>query len=110
MKPLFHKLLVKAMDDVHDCLKKQYRTVSDPKLNCRFYPQYLVVGDQKQCIFAFGGADARYLIEAEQIMPFAAHREWVTLNLSISYRLTPNMVLFFLTFRILISRDTGVGF
>lgn len=51
-------------------------------------PQICVFGDKYQTIYDYKGADCRYLTLADKLYP--SQYEWVRLNLSTSYRLTPS--------------------
>ena len=53
--------------------------------------QLVVVGDSKQTVCAYQGADARYLTLAPQIIPWLT---WTTLALAKSWRLTPPMAAY----------------
>lgn len=54
--------------------------------------QILVVGDEKQCINAFRGAKVEYLTNCTNL--FKSSREWISLPLRVSYRITPEMAAF----------------
>ena len=56
--------------------------------------QIVVLGDQKQCIYDFPqkGADYRYLTLSPQI--WDSEKEWISLRLQTSYRITKPMELF----------------
>ena len=56
-------------------------------------PQLLDIGDHRQCIYEFMGADERHLTLAHKGV-FASQREWKQLRLGTSYRLTGNMATF----------------
>ena len=55
-------------------------------------PQLIVMGDQKQSIYAFNNADSRFLTLSTQI--FNNHHQWEKGTLSTSYRLTNQMTRF----------------
>jgi hypothetical protein len=50
-------------------------------------PQFLILGDPKQCVRSYDGADSRFLTFADQIMPYRLNREWKRRTLSVSYRI-----------------------
>ena len=56
-------------------------------------PQLLVIGDHRQCIYDYKGADERHLTLPHKGV-FASQREWKQLRLGTSYRLTGNMATF----------------
>lgn len=56
--------------------------------------QLVCVGDERQAIFGFRNADARFLRHADRLMPSFACRPWARCTLSTSYRVTPPMAAF----------------
>jgi hypothetical protein len=84
------------IDEVQDCTKLLYNLV------CRIWldliptradlpkPLICVLGDERQCIYGFNGADARYLTQADVLFAFNEY-PWRKHILSLSHRLTiPN--------------------
>ncbi len=55
--------------------------------------QIITMGDLKQCIFGFNGADERYIQYAHILMNINSH-PWKTCKLEISYRMTTTMADF----------------
>ncbi len=52
------------------------------------YPAILALGDSRQAIFDFQGADSRFLEKAETVFQPFSDRDWKSLSLSHSFRLT----------------------
>jgi hypothetical protein len=74
MTPLYYKFIHKFLDDM---------TVSPT--------QILVLGDHRQCLYEFKGADARFLTMAEQIWqkyPPFSNTPFIHCSLQTSYRIT----------------------
>ena len=61
--------------------------------NSNVMPQICVLGDPKQSIFQYSGADERYLLHSDRIFNFN-HRKWRTIRLSTSFRITTPMANF----------------
>lgn len=77
------------IDEVQDMNGDYYRLVR----NLLSHGKILVlVGDRRQCINAYAGADPRFLIDFET--HFDTGRPWQTLALRTSYRLTPALAHF----------------
>ena len=77
MKPLFLRL-VRAVERHNACPR----------------PRYVVVGDPRQSIYGFQGADARFLTLADRVFggaPAATPRPWARHRLSVTWRLTRAM-------------------
>ena len=68
MKPLFHDLVQKILK------------------NNSINPQLLLLGDIYQNIYAYQGANHKYLIEADKI--FNTNREWKRLSINTTFRMT----------------------
>jgi superfamily I DNA/RNA helicase len=52
------------------------------------YPGILALGDSRQAIYDFQGADSRFLEKAETVFHPVSDRDWKSLSLSHSFRLT----------------------
>ena len=52
------------------------------------YPGILALGDSRQAIYDFQGADSRFLDKAETLFQPVSDRDWKSLSLSHSFRLT----------------------
>lgn len=76
MKPLHHAFLCKLLRD-----------------NAAPACPLLLLGDEKQELYGYTGADARFLTQAHRAMP-ASPLRWRALSLQTSYRLTPCMATF----------------
>jgi hypothetical protein len=77
------------VDEVQDMNDDYYRLVR----NLLGHGKILVlVGDRRQCINTYAGADPRFLIDFETY--FGTGRPWQTLSLRTSYRLTPALAHF----------------
>lgn len=61
--------------------------------NTNEMPQLCVLGDPRQSIFQYSGADERYLLHADRIFNFN-NRKWCTVRLSTSFRITTTMANF----------------
>lgn len=61
--------------------------------NSNVMPQICVLGDPKQSIFQYSGADERYLLHSDRIFNFN-NRKWRTIRLSTSFRITTPMANF----------------
>lgn len=83
--PQYEKIYI---DEIQDCTHMYYELIIKI-LDTQHDVQLCVLGDYKQTIFAFKGADSRYLTLADKI--FKTNREWVHLDLETSYRLTRPM-------------------
>ena len=60
-------------------------------------PQFLVIGDERQAIYDYRGADVRFLTCADRGGVWTSpddRRQWARLQLSTSYRITPSMARF----------------
>jgi hypothetical protein len=75
MTPLLYRFARKIIAD-NDCAE------------CRI----CVLGDRRQCIFSFSGADARYLAMSDEL--FCIKGEWKRATLSTSYRLSKPVAKF----------------
>ncbi len=60
--------------------------------NISKHPQYVIVGDVRQEIYAFNHADYRFLSRADKAFP--SSRPWTKLEHTVSYRLTPSIARF----------------
>lgn len=69
--------------------------------NCNEEALLAIVGDNRQCIYEFMGADERHLTLAHKGV-FATQRKWQELSLRTSYRVTGNMAAFI--------NDVALGF
>jgi hypothetical protein len=60
------------------------------RLNIRGVPQFLLIGDPRQSIYEYKGADPRYLTHCDEIMPkeFSSVRRWRSHTLSTTWRLS----------------------
>lgn len=83
---------VVMIDEIQDMNPLYYRLVKPVVEAAR---QVVVMGDEKQSIFAFNHADPRFLTLASKIF-YSPHFQtpWTTLGLTTTYRLTPPMVRF----------------
>ena len=66
-------------------------------------PQFALIGDPKQCIFTFNGADARYLTLSDQLFDFNPQAQWKKLTLSVNYRSSREILAF--VNRCILNRD-----
>lgn len=73
------------IDEIQDCTYMYY-TLIKKLLSTQNNPQIIALGDPRQTIFGFKGANSKYLTLADQI--FESTRPWVRLTLRTSYRLT----------------------
>ena len=75
---------VLMVDEVQDMNSIYYRLVT--KI-LRVDTQLVLVGDEKQCINTYAGAESKYLINYKEY--FSTNRSWIQMHLYTSYRLTP---------------------
>lgn len=75
------------IDEAQDCKNLLYKYVVKVLGENKKNVQLVILGDGRQNIYKFDGADSRYLSCADKIMKNG--KEWKTLTLSTSYRLTP---------------------
>jgi nucleoside-triphosphatase THEP1 len=78
---------VVAMDEVQDMNVWHFRLVTKFLRDMEIFDtaRYLVLGDPKQCIYGYLGADSRYLTMMDTLLG----KEFLRLGLSKSYRLDP---------------------
>jgi hypothetical protein len=84
----FPKVLI--VDEVQDLNAVRFASLCKLVRDARA-TQLVLVGDSKQTVCAYQGADARYLTFAPQIIPWLA---WTRLSLETSWRLTPPMAAY----------------
>lgn len=82
------------LDEAQDMTKTFYELI------CKFYKdnnlihsKFLLLGDYRQCIFQFNGADTRYMSYAYNILNFNNY-SWKNASLSCTFRLTIPLTLF----------------
>ena len=75
MTPLYYRLICKIYYEIND------------------YPPICIIGDCRQSIYGFNGADSRFITMADEIFNFNA-LDWHRLRLSISFRLTHETAAF----------------
>lgn len=83
------KFDVIMIDEFQDCTQLYFHLIKKIIKHNQLLdknPQILVCGDPRQCVFAFIGADTRYLEFANQL--FTTEESWKTHTLSTSYRVT----------------------
>lgn len=90
LKPFKYDLII--IDESQDMNPLYYEIVQHIMARHEVPPQLIVMGDEKQSIYAFNNADSRFLTLSEQI--FDQSHAWVNHNLSTSYRLTDQMAQF----------------
>lgn len=57
--------------------------------------QFMIIGDPRQQVYDFQGADTKYLIHCQEYFHYlSCFKEWENTKLSISYRMTPNICAF----------------
>ncbi len=84
MFPTFDVLVVDECQDLTPLLLKVIMRLCHSQEK---RPQIVILGDQYQCIYAYNGADARYLTMANQILKMvAAPKTWHHLTLSTTFR------------------------
>ena len=77
MTPELYSLIIKIFND---------------NINKKF--NLLILGDEKQNIFSFKNADSRYLTLSHILFKHINNKPWKSLKLSITYRLSYNIVQF----------------
>jgi DNA polymerase III epsilon subunit-like protein/signal recognition particle GTPase len=75
------------IDEGQDCKSLFYKFVVKVLNDNTKNAQLIILGDIKQNIYAFNGTDGRYLSLADKILQ--NKKDWVSLTLTTSYRLTP---------------------
>lgn len=80
------------IDESQDMTPLYYEVVQHILIRHKIQPQIIVMGDQKQSIYAFNKADSRFLRLCQQIYP--PSHEWKSAQLNTSYRLTNQMTQF----------------
>jgi hypothetical protein len=90
-KPFYYDLIIvdesQDMTEIYCSLVKKILNYKGNYIDIEI-PRLLLLGDVRQAIYDFMGADSRYLTLADKIY---TGREFVRLSLSVSYRLTPPM-------------------
>jgi hypothetical protein len=88
---MYHYELI-IVDEAQDMNPVYYEVVQHILKRLENKPQLIVMGDQKQSIYAFNNADSRFLALSDQI--FSNGLQWEKCTLSTSYRLTDEMSQF----------------
>jgi thymidine kinase len=82
------------LDEVQDMTPELYAFICKVmKDNTRPFT-IVLLGDERQNIFQFKGADARFLTLAEQVFESFNHKPWQQLHLRTSFRITQNIAKF----------------
>ena len=85
--PTFEYDLI-IIDEVQDITPLYYSLVTHIVKSSKFVPKICVLGDPRQTIYEFNGADSRFLTLAPQLFSFGSNPyPWVRCGLSTSYRL-----------------------
>lgn len=84
--PKYDLIIIDEGQDMTGLYYRMVQKLIEVNLDARL----CIVGDQRQSIYNFNGADARYITLADRLYP----REWMRLTLSTSYRLTSQMADF----------------
>jgi len=85
--PTFEYDLI-IIDEVQDITPLYYSLVTHIVKSSKFVPKICVLGDPRQTIYEFNGADSRFLTLAPQLFRFGSNPyPWVKCGLSTSYRL-----------------------
>jgi len=87
-------VLDECQDMTHLLFAFSMKVLRDIKAAGNSSPLILVVGDEKQCVFEFRGADSRFLTLADKLFSVEVCGEWTKLGLSTSYRVTHNIATF----------------
>lgn len=89
--PPFH---VMVLDETQDMTKVYYDLVFKFLIDMKYPIQLLILGDEKQALYEFKGADTRFLTMASLCwanFPHLKSKEFVTKRLQMSYRITDPM-------------------
>jgi hypothetical protein len=78
------------LDEAQDITKLYYELICKINYDNEMYAKICLLGDRYQSIYAFNGADERYLTYADQLCIFN-ELEWDKCNLNISFRITNTM-------------------
>lgn len=81
------------LDESQDIYELFYKLICKITSSNKDNYSLCILGDKNQSIYDFKGADERYLTKAEQIFNFN-NKEWMSVKLSTSYRMTKPMVKF----------------
>jgi len=81
------------IDEAQDMTPTYFELVCKLVSDMDAIPQICVLGDRNQSIYSFNHADERYITYAKDIFNFD-DREWRSVQLNISYRITKNMAQF----------------
>lgn len=83
---------VMVIDEAQDLTPLRYAVIKkflrDVTAKQRFAPQLVLMGDPLQCVYAFDGADARFVTLAPELYRENPHK-WERKVLTTSYRLSP---------------------
>lgn len=91
------KIDILVLDESQDMTFLYYQFMVKFSLNMGNPFQLFILGDYKQCLYQFKGADARYLTLAQQIWethPLLTSREFYYCKLKTSYRITRQIASF----------------
>lgn len=93
-KPLssFGKYDIIVLDEAQDMTPLYFKLVCKLVKDSENIPKFCIIGDRYQSIFAFNGADERFIIFGEKI--FQNGKKWKHVTLSTSYRITNQMSTF----------------
>ncbi len=93
--PSFTRIIIDEAQDMTEVYFKFVCTlVRDLPIN-RQYLKFAIIGDKFQSIFAFNGADKRFIQYADTLFSlFTGVPNWIPVKLSTSYRITRSMAAF----------------
>jgi hypothetical protein len=81
------------LDEAQDLTPLYVRLVKMIVKHNKTKPQLVIIGDERQTIYSFNGADSRFLTHANKIFKFNNFK-WSRLTLSTSYRMSNSMTNF----------------
>lgn len=81
-----------VIDEVQDMTKTYFQLIHKAIKDMGTIPQFIIIGDKNQSIYGFNNADNRFIIHAKDI--FISNRDWVSLKLNVSFRITHEMASF----------------
>jgi len=90
LKPFAYDIII--VDEAQDVNPTYYKVVQHILKRLTAQPQFVIMGDRKQAIYAFNKADYRFLTLSNEL--FTNNIQWKSATLNTSYRITIQMADF----------------
>lgn len=90
LPPVYEKFDILIIDEAQDLTPLLVRFIKKLIQDLQI-PQFLFLGDRKQCLYKYKGADERFLTEADSFFGSLSKLPWSRLTLRESYRCTKQM-------------------